>query len=61
MSGVDFSGVTLPFGAGDLLKAGVDLLGVVSPLVLTGMAFVIVGALITLVYSALRRRGGRTA
>lgn len=61
MTGVDFSGVTLPFGAADLLTAGVDLLGVVGPFVLLGMGFTIVGALISLVYSAFRKRGGRAA
>jgi hypothetical protein len=36
---IDFSGITLPFTASDLLSAGVGLLGVVGLFVLLGLAF----------------------
>lgn len=52
MTGVDFSGVSLPFSAGDVLGAGVDLLGVVGGLVLLGIALAFTPKLIALVRTA---------
>lgn len=37
-----FTGVTLPFDVAELLTAAMDLLGVVAPLVMIGLAFVVV-------------------
>ena len=58
---VDFSGVTLPFSAGDLLQAGVQLLGVVGPFVLLGLAIVFTPKLISLIRAAAASRNGRNA
>lgn len=49
MAGLDFSGITLPFKASDLLLAGVGLLGVVGAFVLLGMAFQAAPKLIQLI------------
>lgn len=54
MSGLDFSGISLPFSASDLLTAGVSLLGVVGAFVLLAMAFKVVPKLITLIMNAFR-------
>lgn len=56
---VDFSGITLPFTANDLLSAGVGLLGVVGAFVLLALAFKVVPKLITLVVGAFRSSGSR--
>lgn len=53
---IDFSGITLPFGAGDLLTAGVELLGVVGPFVLLGLAFIFAPYIITLIKTAAAKR-----
>lgn len=37
---VDFTGVTLPFGVGDLLTAAMDLLGLFGPFILLGLAVI---------------------
>jgi len=37
---LDLTGISLPFNAGDLLTSGVQLLTVVGPFVLLGLAFV---------------------
>ncbi len=55
--GVDFSGVTLPFNASDLLSSGTGLLGVVGGLVLLGLAFPIVAKLISIIRTAVSNRG----
>ena len=52
----DFSGITLPFSANDLLSGGVSLLGVVGGFVILALAFVIVPKLIGLVTGAMRSR-----
>lgn len=46
---VDFSGITLPFSASDLLSSGVGLLGVVGGFILLAMAFPLVGKLIQII------------
>ncbi|MFJ8462245.1 hypothetical protein ACIQ57_24545 [Lysinibacillus xylanilyticus] len=56
---VDFSTVTLPFTAGDLLSAGVALMKVVGPIVLLALAFVVAPKVINLIKSALGRAGSR--
>lgn len=53
MTGLDFSGITLPFSAGDLLTAGVALLGVVGAILLLRLSFVIVPKLINLIVGAI--------
>lgn len=44
--GIDFTGISIPFNAGDLLSSGVGLLGVVGGFVLLALAFPMVGKLI---------------
>lgn len=56
---VDFSGITLPFTANDLLTAGVGLLGVVGAFVLLALAFRVVPKLINLVVGAFRGGSSR--
>lgn len=51
---LDFSGITLPFSANDLLTAGVSLLGVVGAFVLLALAFRVVPKLISLIVNAFR-------
>lgn len=46
---LDFSKITLPFSASDLLTGGVSLLGVVGTFVLLGMAFMVVPKLIKMI------------
>lgn len=54
MQGIDFSGITLPFTANEMLTAGVGLLGVVGGIVLLAIAFRVVPKLIGLIFSAFR-------
>jgi len=49
MTGLDFTGITLPFTASDLLTAGVGILGVVGVFVLLGLAFPMAGKLIKII------------
>lgn len=49
MAGLDFTKITLPFSATDLLSGGVGLLGVVGAFVLLGMAFMVVPKLIRMI------------
>lgn len=58
---IDFAGVTLPFTAGDLLTAGVSLLGVVGAFILLGLAFRVVPKLVGLIVNAFTAGGGRKA
>lgn len=60
MTGLDFSGITLPFSASDLLTAGVSLLGVVGAFILLGLAFNMAPKLFTLIRQAFGS-GGRRA
>lgn len=57
---LDLSGVSLPFTAGDLLSAGMALLGLVAAFVLLAMAFDVVPKFIGLIrksFTAARGRG----
>lgn len=56
---LDFTGITLPFAAADLLQAGVALLGVVGAFVLLGLAFKMVPKLIGLVVGSFTGASGR--
>lgn len=58
---VDFSGITLPFTPADLLSAAVDLLGVVGPFVLLGLAFIFAPYFFTLIRAAARKGNSRGA
>lgn len=58
---LDISGITMPFTAGDLLSAGVALLGVVAAFVLLGLAFRVVPKLVSLVVNAFTAGGGKRA
>lgn len=61
MTGLDFSGITLPFTASDLLTSGVALLGVVGAFVLLGLAFKVVPKLVSLIVGAFRGGAGSKA
>jgi len=52
--GINFSGITLPFTAQDLLTAGVGLLGVVGAFVLLALAFRVVPKLISLIMGSFK-------
>lgn len=54
---VDFSGVSLPFSAGDLLSSAMGLLGVLGPFVLLGLAVVFTPKIISVIRSAAATRG----
>ena len=57
---LDFTGITLPFSAADLLTAGVALLGVVGSFILLGLAFSRAPKLFQLIRQAFGS-GGRRA
>lgn len=57
--GVDFSGITIPFSASDLLSSGVGLLGVVGGFVLLAMAFPVAGRLVTAIKRAFGNNSGK--
>lgn len=50
---LSFSGITLPFTAGDLLSAGVELMTVVGPIILLALAFIVAPKVIQLIRQAL--------
>lgn len=54
---VDFSGVSLPFSAGDLLSSSMGLLGVLGPFVLLGLALLFTPKIISVIRSAAATRG----
>lgn len=54
--GVDFSNVTLPFSAGDLLQSGLSLMKVFGPFILLGLAIMFTPKLIGLVRTAAQSR-----
>lgn len=54
---VDLSGVTLPFTVGDMVQAGMSLIGVVAGFVLLGLAFRFVPKFIGTIFSAFRSGG----
>lgn len=58
---LDLTGITLPFTAGDLLSAGVALLGVVGTFVLLGLAFKVVPKFVALIVNAFVGGAGRKA
>lgn len=55
---LDFSGISLPFNASDLLSSGAALLAVVGGFVLLGLAFKVVPLLVGLIVSAFRKGAG---
>lgn len=54
---IDFTGVTLPFDAADLLSSAMGLLGVVGPFVLLGLAIVFTPKIIAVIRNAAGTRG----
>lgn len=54
---VDFTGVSLPFDAADLLSSAMGLLGVVGPFVLLGLAIVFTPKIIGVIRNAANTRG----
>lgn len=54
---VDFSGITIPFSASDLLSSGVGLLGVIGAFVLLAMAFPLVTKLIRTIKTSFGNNG----
>lgn len=57
--GVDFSKVTLPFSATDLLSSGVSLMGVFGGFILLGLAIAFTPKLIGLIRSAAQSRNSK--
>jgi hypothetical protein len=55
--GIDFSGISLPFAATDLLSSGVGLLGVVGGFVLLALAFPMVMKLIAVIKRSFGQSG----
>ncbi|MGG5253531.1 hypothetical protein ACQYAD_08550 [Neobacillus sp. SM06] len=55
---IDFSTVSLPFNAADLLSSAMGFLGVVGPFVLLGLAIVFVPKIISVIRSAAATKGG---
>lgn len=53
---VDFTGVSLPFDAADLLSSAMGLLGVVGPFVLLGLAIVFTPKIIGVIRNAANTR-----
>lgn len=51
---LDFTGITLPFTAGDTLSAGAALLGVVGAFVLLGLAFKVVPMIVKIIVGAFK-------
>lgn len=51
---LDFSGIKLPFTAGDTLSAGVALLQVVGAFVLLGLAFLVVPKIVKIIVNAFK-------
>ena len=56
---IDFSGVTLPFSATDLLQSAVSLMGVFGGFILLGLAVVFTPKLFSLIRAAAQSRNGR--
>jgi hypothetical protein len=54
---IDFTGVTLPFDASDLLTSSMGLVGVVGGFVLLGLAVVFVPKIISVIRSAAATKG----
>ncbi|WP_018931343.1 hypothetical protein [Gracilibacillus lacisalsi] len=48
-TGIDWSGLSLPFNVGDLISSGNGLLGMIGGFVLLALAFVFVPKVITLI------------
>lgn len=48
VTSVDLSGISLPFSIGDVLTAATDLLGVVGPFVVVGIALLFAPKIIAL-------------
>jgi len=57
MQTVDFTGVTLPFSVSDLLGTAMDLLGLLGPFVLLGLAVMFTPKLIGVIRNAAASRG----
>lgn len=54
---LDFTGISLPFDASDLVSSGMALLGVVGPFVLLGLAIMFVPRIIAVIRNAFGSRG----
>lgn len=57
---IDFSGVSLSFGVGELFTGVMGLLGIVGPFVLIGLAVMFAPKIIELVKGALETRTGHS-
>lgn len=58
---VDLSGISLPFTVGDMVTAGMALIGLVAGFILLGLAFRFVPKFITVIFSAFRSGSGGKA
>lgn len=56
---IDFSGVTLPFSVGDMLAVAMDLVTLVGPFVLLGLAFLFAPKVWGLIFNASSRGSKR--
>jgi hypothetical protein len=56
---VDFTGVTLPFAAGDLLTSSMGLIGVVGSFILLGLAVMFTPKIISVIRAAAATKGGK--
>ncbi|TRM08765.1 hypothetical protein FH966_14780 [Lentibacillus cibarius] len=58
-TGIDWSGLSLPFDVGDLITSGNGLLGLVGSFVLLGLAFVFVPKIIGLIRNSFSAAKGK--
>jgi hypothetical protein len=53
---IDWTGVTLPFTAGDVLTSSMGLIGVVAGLIVLALVFPLAGKFVAMIKSALASR-----
>ncbi|AIF45725.1 hypothetical protein [Virgibacillus sp. SK37] len=58
-TGIDWSGLSLPFSVTDLIASGNGLLGLIGAFVLLGLAFVFVPKVIALIRNSFTAAKGR--
>jgi len=57
--GVDFTGIELPFGAGELLSSVFGFVGVLAPFILLGLAIVFTPRIVSVIRNSASSKGGR--
>ncbi|WP_208592326.1 hypothetical protein [Gracilibacillus suaedae] len=58
-TGIDWSGLSLPFDVGDLITSGNGLLGMIGGFVLVALAFIFVPKVITLIRQSFSAARGK--